>query len=44
MGVKDLWKLLEPAGRSVAIESLDGTVLAVGKTLTLLFKCAFSYI
>ena len=32
MGVKDLWKLLEPAGRPVNIESLNGKVLAVGKT------------
>ena len=32
MGVKDLWKLLEPAGRPVNIESLDGKILAVGKT------------
>jgi len=31
MGVKDLWKLLEPAGRPINIESLDGKVLAVGK-------------
>ena len=30
MGVKDLWKLLEPAGRPVNLESLAGMVLAVG--------------
>lgn len=31
MGVKDLWKLLEPAGRPVKLESLEGLVLAVGE-------------
>ena len=35
MGVKDLWRLLEPAGRPVNIESLDGKVLAVGKNKTI---------
>lgn len=31
MGVKDLWKLLEPAGRPVKLESLEGLVVGVGK-------------
>ena len=31
MGVKDLWRLLEPAGRPVKLESLEGLVLAVGE-------------
>lgn len=31
MGVKDLWKLLEPAGRPVNLEQLQGIVLAIGK-------------
>lgn len=35
MGVKDLWKLLEPAGRPVNIESLDGKVLAVDVSIWL---------
>lgn len=38
MGVKDLWKLLEPAGRPVKLESLEGLILAVGK---LTFICTF---
>ena len=33
MGVKDLWKLLEPAGTPVSLESLEGLILAVGKPL-----------
>lgn len=33
MGVKDLWKLLESAGRPVNVESLEGLVLAVGQRL-----------
>ena len=31
MGVQGLWKLLEPAGRTVALETLQGKVLAVGE-------------
>ena len=31
MGVKDLWKLLEPAGRPVKLETLEGLVVGVGK-------------
>ena len=30
MGVTGLWHLLEPAGRSCTIESLQGQILAVG--------------
>ncbi len=31
MGVKGLWKLLEPAGRPVNLDSLQDVILAVGK-------------
>ena len=41
MGVKDLWKLLEPAGRPINIESLDGKVLAVGKTREIYTRSKF---
>ncbi len=33
MGVKDLWKLLEPTGRPVKIETLQGLILGIGKGL-----------
>ena len=33
MGVQGLWKLLEPAGRPVALETLQGKVLAVGEAV-----------
>jgi hypothetical protein len=31
MGVKDLWKLLDAAGRPVSLESLQGLILAIGE-------------
>lgn len=31
MGVKDLWKILDPAGRPISPEHLQGLVLSVGK-------------
>ena len=34
MGVKGLWQLIEPTGKPVTLESLEGKVLAVG----ILFK------
>ena len=34
MGVKNLWKLLEPAGRPIKLESLEGLVLAIGEEFT----------
>ena len=30
MGVQGLWSVLEPAGKPVALESLENKVLAVG--------------
>ena len=30
MGVKGLWQLIDPAGKPVTLESLEGKVLAVG--------------
>ena len=29
--IEDLWKLLEPAGRPVKLETLEGLVVGVGK-------------
>ena len=40
MGVKNLWKILEPAGRPIAMESLRGEVLAVGEE-HLVVQCYF---
>lgn len=34
MGVHGLWKLLEPAGKPVPLESLENKVLAVGILFT----------
>lgn len=31
MGVTGLWKLIEPCGKPVPVETLEGKVLAVGK-------------
>lgn len=36
MGVHGLWKLLEPAGKPVPVETLENKVLAVGILLKLL--------
>ena len=33
MGVQGLWKLLEPTGRAVVLESLQGKILAVGMSV-----------
>ena len=33
MGVKGLWKLLEPSGRRVSLDSLKGLILAVGEAI-----------
>lgn len=32
MGVTGLWRLIEPAGKPVPVETLENKVLAVGKT------------
>lgn len=32
MGVTGLWRLIEPAGKPVPIETLENKVLAVGTT------------
>ena len=42
MGVKDLWKLLEPAGRPVKLESLEGLVVGVGKCTLIPYSMALS--
>lgn len=31
MGVTGLWRLIEPAGKPVPVETLENKVLAVGK-------------
>lgn len=31
MGVTGLWKLIEPCGKPVPVETLEGKILAVGK-------------
>lgn len=41
MGVKDLWKLLEPAGRPVKLESLEGLVVGVGKCIVSMLSGKF---
>ena len=33
MGVKALWKILEPSGRRISLDSLNGLVLAVGTAI-----------
>lgn len=33
MGVTGLWKLIEPCGKPVPVETLEGKILAVGKLL-----------
>ena len=43
MGVKDLWKLLEPAGRPVNLESLEGLVVGVGK-FYIIISSTFNYL
>ena len=35
MGVKGLWKILEPSGRRISLDSLNGLVLAVGTAIVL---------
>ena len=32
MGVKGLWKILEPSARRISLDNLNGLVLAVGMT------------
>ena len=43
MGVKDLWKLLEPVGRPVSPDELKGLVLAVGENNLILKSFSISY-
>jgi len=37
MGVHGLWKLLEPSGEPVALETLENKVLAIGEKI--IFIC-----
>jgi len=39
MGVKDLWKLLEPTGLPVKIESLQGAILGIGTAWATVWLC-----
>ena len=39
MGVIGLWTLLEPAGKPVALESLENKILAIGKK-----HCLFKFL
>ena len=43
MGVKDLWKILEPSGRHINPETLRGQILAVGAFILSSF-CVNRYI
>lgn len=43
MGVTGLWTLVEPAGKPVALESLENKILAVGNlNFFMSFKVIFS--
>ncbi|XP_013116867.2 DNA excision repair protein ERCC-5 homolog isoform X1 [Stomoxys calcitrans] len=42
MGVTGLWKLIEPCGKPVPVETLEGKVLAIGKLMSQICRYGFT--